>query len=142
MLFCPYGTAFSLLFFVSKACLLDVLDFRSLYRSLSFYAQFRLGVLSQPSMCLNDFHSGLLSKGPEEPADRDRARHLRVGTGGEPTHQNKPQGEGGLAAPRAGFGRSRLSASSVQGSGEAEACELWNSSELAGMGFSSKVEPP
>ena len=29
------------------------------------------------STCLNDFHSGLLSKGPEESADGDHDHHLR-----------------------------------------------------------------
>ena len=40
---------------------------RTLYRPLSFQAKFRLGSLQVSlSACLNDFHSGLLSKGLEE----------------------------------------------------------------------------
>ena len=41
-------------------------------RALSFQDKFRLGSLKVSlSTCLNDFHSGLLSKGPEEIADGD-----------------------------------------------------------------------
>ena len=55
-----------------------VMFFRKLYRPLSFQAKFRLGLLKVSlSTCLNDFHSGLLSKGPEQSADGDHGHHLR-----------------------------------------------------------------
>ena len=54
-------------------------------------------------MCLIDFDSGLLSKGPEERADGDRDHHLRGRDRGGIPHHREPRGgdtmgRGGLAA--------------------------------------------
>ena len=63
-----FGTARSLLYLVQNRAWLT----RKLYGPVSFQAKFRLGSLKVSlSTCLNDFHSGLLSKGPEESADGD-----------------------------------------------------------------------
>ena len=72
-----FGTACSLLYLVENRAWL-VMFFRLLYRPLSFQDKFRLGSLKVSlSTWLNDFHSGLLSKGPEESADGDHDHHLR-----------------------------------------------------------------
>ena len=79
---------------------------RSLYRPLSFYAQFRsrLGALKvSPSMCLIGFHSGLLCKGPDKRADGNRDHHLRARDRGEPTPGTT--GDGGRGMPWGGEGR-------------------------------------
>ena len=77
MLLWACGTAFSLLYLVENRTWL-VMFLRKLYRPLSFQAKFRLGSLKLSlSAFLNDFHSGLLSKGPLESADGDHDHHLR-----------------------------------------------------------------
>ena len=61
-----FGTACSLLYVVEN-------------RALSFQAKFRFGSLTVSlSTSLNDFHAGLLSKGPEESADGDHDNHLVI----------------------------------------------------------------
>ena len=92
MLFCPsvphvlclylnYNSLFGLMF---------LRNFRSLYRPLSFYALFRMvAVKVSPSICLNNFHSGVLSKGPEELADGDHD-HLRGRERGGDPHNREP----------------------------------------------------
>ena len=69
------GTACSLLFSVETRAWL-VMFLRKLYRPLSCQAKFHSLTVSL-STCLNDFHSRLLSKGPEESADGDHDHHLR-----------------------------------------------------------------
>ena len=72
-----FGTACSLLYLVENRAWL-VMFLRKLYRPLSFQAKFRLGSLKVSlSTCLNDFHSELLSKGPEESADGAHDHHFR-----------------------------------------------------------------
>ena len=62
-----FGTTCSLFYLVENRASCDVLA--ETVRPLSFQAKFRLGSLTvSMSTCLNDFHSGLLSKGPEESA--------------------------------------------------------------------------
>ena len=101
MLFCP-EVPHAQCFCLFQRCYF--VDFRNLYRPLSFYAHFRLGALKvSPRMWLIDFLSGLLSKGPEERADGDRDHHLRAT---EETHT--PQGttrEGYQAVGGGGVGR-------------------------------------
>ena len=85
MLFCP-EVPHALCFCLFQRC--SFVDFRNLYRSLSFYAQFRLGALKVSlRMWLIDFHSGLLSNGPEERAEGDRDHYL-LGTGETHTAAN------------------------------------------------------
>ena len=60
-------------------------------------------------MCLIDFHSGLLSKGPQERADGDRDHHLRGkeegGGGGNPHHRETQGKEGNTMGWGKGGGR-------------------------------------
>ena len=68
-----FGTACSLLYLIENRAWL-VMFLRKLYRPLSYQAKFRLGSLKVSlSTCLIAFHSGLLSKGPEESPDVDHA---------------------------------------------------------------------
>ena len=68
-----FGTACSLLYLVENRVWL-LMFLRKLYRPLSFKVKFRLGSLKVSlSTWLNDCHSGLLSKGPEESADGGHA---------------------------------------------------------------------
>ena len=72
-----FGTACSLLYLVENRAWI-VMFLRKLCRPSSFQAKFRLGSLKVSlRTCLHDFHSGLLSKGPEESADGDHDHHLR-----------------------------------------------------------------
>ena len=118
MLLWACGTAFSLLYLVENRTWL-VMFLRKLYRPLSFQAKFRLGSLKVSlSTCLNDFHSGLLSKGPAiamegtaTTAGRPGGTHTRGNhSGGGGAGYHGVRGRGGLAALR------HISRSTEQGS--------------------------
>ena len=88
MLFSWLGTTRSLLLFVSKACLprCSFVDFRSLYRPLSCYAQLRirLGALQvSPSICLNliTILEGWTGGNPHHRAYRGRGDTSTMGWG-------------------------------------------------------------
>ena len=53
-------------------------------------------------MCLNDLHSGVLSKGPEERAHGDHDYHLRGRDRGKPTPQATTRAGGGIPGGRGG----------------------------------------
>ena len=70
-----FGATCSLLYLVENRAWL-VMFLCKQYRPLSFQTKFRLGsVKVSLSTGLNDFHSGLLSTGPEESADGDHDHH-------------------------------------------------------------------
>ena len=129
-----FGTACSLLYLLED-CPWLVIFLRKLSRPLSYQVKFRLGSLKVTlSTCLNAFHSGLLSKGPDESADVDHDHHLRLailrskllatgrptsnshgrgrsrpqpqggGAGGTHTTGNHKGGEGGIPWGGAGWG--------------------------------------
>ena len=72
-----FGSACLLLYLVENRAWL-VMFLGKLYRPFVTPSRVSVGFFHvRLSTCLNDFHSGLLSKGPEESADGDHDHHLR-----------------------------------------------------------------